>query len=394
MLELDAERAEYEIVLRMDAELWSPGDGEIVAHLAQARLTRVRRSDVEKLRRHPGSGGGGVATTRRFVTPAPPTQRIDRRPPTFSVLIPVYQAASTVGEAIASALAQTVPPHEVIVCDDGSTDDLDGALAPYVQEVTLVRQPNRGAAAARNTALRHATGEFVSILDADDAYLPSRLEALTELGSARPDLDILATDAYFEREGQIVGRFYGARDFPAGDQRRAILEWCFMFNPVVRRSHVLEIGGFDESLRTGEDWDCLLRLILRGARAGLVDEPLVRYRLVRGSLTDDRAESFRDRVRVLERAASNPDLEPGERPMLEDRLTEGRRRALRAEAREALISNSPDARGRALRVLLGSRMTGTQRLKAAFAVASPRVAGRALRRRGTAEKDRFPVIAP
>jgi len=79
---------------------------------------------------------------------APPPERPITRgaPPTFSVLVAAYQAAETIGEAIESALAQTVPPHEIVVCDDGSTDELHAALAPFRERIVLLRQENRGEA--------------------------------------------------------------------------------------------------------------------------------------------------------------------------------------------------------------------------------------------------------
>src|SRR5881397_737144 len=149
-------------------------------------------------------------------------------PPSFSVIIAAYQAAHTIGEAVESALEQTSPPHEVIVCDDGSTDDLAGTLTPYGGRIVLLRKENGGAASARNVALRAASGEFVAQLDSDDAFLPTRLEALGELAGARPDLDILATDANFEVDGHVVGRFYGSQPFPIEHQRTAIFDRCFV----------------------------------------------------------------------------------------------------------------------------------------------------------------------
>jgi hypothetical protein len=239
--------------------------------------------------------------------------------------------------------------------------------------------------------MRHATGDFVTVLDADDAFSRSRLESLAALGASRPELDLLATDAYFERERKIVGRFYDGHPFPEeDDQRRAVVEWCFMFNPAVRRSRVLEIGGFDESLQIGYDWDCWLRLILGGSRAGHVAAPLVRYRLVSGSLSDNRPASFRARVTLLEKAAANPDLRPDERPFLEGQLAEAQRRALRAEALEAVQRRQPDVRRRALRVVLGRRMAAGDRAGAALALVSPRLAARALRGPDLNEKERFP----
>jgi glycosyltransferase involved in cell wall biosynthesis len=119
----------------------------------------------------------------RLAAPPPAGPVARAAPPTFSVAIAAYQAADVVGEAIESALAQTVPPHEVVVCDDGSTDDLDRALEPYRDRIVLLRQRNRGEAAAKNAAARAASGDFVAILDADDVYLPERLEALGRLAA-------------------------------------------------------------------------------------------------------------------------------------------------------------------------------------------------------------------
>ncbi len=330
------------------------------------------------------------AANRPVQAPPPPPGLRPGPAPTFSVLVPVYQGAGTVGGAIESALRQTTPPLEIVVCDDGSTDGLDAALEPYLDRIALLRQRNQGAAAALNTALRHASGDFVAVLDADDAYLPGRLEALAELGRERPDLDLLAADAYFERDGEVVGRVYGDTPFPVADQRREIIDRCFLFHPAARRTRVLEIGGFDPSLRIAYDWDCWLRLILTGSGVGLVPEPLTRYRMVSGSLSDDRPRSLRERVTVLEKAADQQAVGPDERRFLADRLAAARHRALLAEARDAIRMRTPDARRKALAVVLGPRMSPATRAKAALAAVSPRLAHPVLVRRGEGEKERFP----
>jgi glycosyltransferase involved in cell wall biosynthesis len=237
--------------------------------------------------------------------------------PTFSIVIAVHNGAGTIAAAVESALAQTRPALEVIVCDDGSTDRLTEALEPYRDRIELLTQENRGAAAALNHASRHARGDFIVILDADDSYEPARIEALGDLAAARPDLDLLTTDARLERGGQRIGLFTDTTPFAANDQRSGIIRSCFLVAPAVRRERVVEAGGWDESLRIGYDWDCWLRLIFAGARAGLVDEPLMAYRLHEGSLTADRAESFRSRVRLLEKARSQPSLTRFERRLLE-----------------------------------------------------------------------------
>jgi glycosyltransferase involved in cell wall biosynthesis/predicted SAM-dependent methyltransferase len=294
--------------------------------------------------------------------------------PTFTVVVAAYNAAASVAAAVESALAQTLPPHEVIVVDDGSTDGTEDTLLPYRDGITYIRQENRGAAAASNAGFRGASGDFVVILDADDVYAPERLEALAELASGRPDLDILSTDAYLEADGEIVERFFERTPFAISDQRLAILERCFLACPAVRRETILSVGGFDESLRIGYDWECWIRLFHLGALAGAVDEPLLHYRLGAGSLTGNRVAAVRSRVRVLE-LASRLDLSSEERFALERYLRRRRSRALLADAEQALRGHADDARRLALQVAGGDGLPVALRLKALAAAAAPGLAG-------------------
>ncbi len=265
-------------------------------------------------------------------------------PPSFSILIPTYQAADTVGESIESALAQVHPAREVIVVDDGSTDDLDTALRPFGGRIGVVKKENGGGASALNAGTEAASSEFVAILDADDAYDPRRIEALAELARRRPDLDLITTDARFLVGGREAGSFLAENPFATDDQRRAIFESCFLGGwPAIRRARLREIGGFDESLRTGYDWDCWIRLLLAGAKAGLVERPYYEYRLHPGSLTGSRLSSLWDRVRLLERAAHNPALRDDERPALERAIRHHRSRAVIAEARAKADGDAPSA---------------------------------------------------
>jgi hypothetical protein len=318
---------------------------------------------------------------RRVIAPPPAGPVKPGPPPTFSVVIATYQAAGTIAETIESALAQTVAVHEVIVVDDGSTDATHSVLAPYLDRLIYVRQPNRGAAAASNVAFRRASGTFVAILDADDVFEPDRLEALTELAVSRPDLDILATDAYYESGGEVVGRYNQANPFPNTRQNLEMLARCFVAEPAIRRETILAAGGFDESLRTGYDWECWIRLLHGGSVAGLVDEPLLRYRIVGGSsLTDNRVYALRQRVRVLE-AVAELDLSPEERGELQRLMPTARQRALLAEAELALIEQTADARRRALRVAMEPGLAPRARLNGLAAALAPRMAARQLRRR-------------
>ena len=296
-------------------------------------------------------------------------------PPTFSIVIPAYQAAETIGDSVRSALEQVHPAHEIIVVDDGSTDDLESALRPFDHQITVIRQKNGGSAAARNTGANAATGDFMAILDADDAYHPRRIEALARLACARPDLDLVTTDARFVANGEAVGTFLAHNPFAVENQRAAILESCFVGGwPAVRLSRLRAVGGFDESLRIGHDWDCWLRLILDGSAAGLVDEPYYDYGLHQGSLTASRVSSLWDRARMLEKAQNNPNLLPEERPALSRSLRRHRTRAVLAETRAALFDSG--TRSHLLGFALSSGVEARARLRAAVAFAAPPLARR------------------
>lgn len=316
----------------------------------------------------------GNSEWRFVVPPAPasPSTRSDR--PTFSVIVATYNLADLVGEALASAFAQTEPPHEVIVVDDGSTDDLRSALEPFIDRITLIRQPNRGEGAAKNAAAEVATGEFVVILDADDVDDARRLEALGALAMERPDLDVMTTDAYLVEDGRAVRRYYTAsHTFEVENQRSAILERNWVFNPAIRRERYLAVGGFDTTLWGTADWECEIRLILSGARVGLVDAPLVQYRRRPGRITGARVPLLEGRVRALEKTADHPGLSRDEQVVLDQSLrtarmrlaTETRRRGSRREARSAA------------RAVMRDRGVGAAaRLRASLTAASPRLAHR------------------
>ncbi|MCW2779522.1 MAG: glycosyl transferase group 1, partial [Frankiales bacterium] len=286
--------------------------------------------------------------------------------PRLSVVVAAHQAEETLADAVASALDQTVPPHEVVVCDDGSTDgtpEVLRALAAADPRVRPVRRDNGGEGAAKNTAVRVATGDWVVVLDADDLLLPRRLEAARDVAVARPDLDVLVCDAVLEVDGVPVRRAYH-RDwpFPVQDQRAALLAG----NPVlglasVRRDRWLAVGGFDEHLHHAADWDFFLRLVLAGGRVGLVDVPLARYRLGSGGLSRDRERLLRARAQVLQRALERTDLSAAERRTAAA-LT-GQEAELRVRETLALLpSGGPAARAAAASTALAAGVPTRRRL--------------------------------
>jgi GT2 family glycosyltransferase len=329
--------------------------------------------------------GGASTGSRAFRAPAPTGKAVPpRRTASFSIVIATYDSAASIADAVESALAQTLPPFEVIVSDDGSTDDTAEALEPYRGRVTYLRNKHGGVASARNAALEIARGEFVAILDADDAYAPERLDALADLAGERPDLDLLCTDLVFEVDGEVAGRFEQSCPFEVLDQRAAIFERCFCAAPAVRREALLGVGGFDVSLRTGSDWECAIRLIHAGATAGLVDEPLYRYRMRSDSLTADRVATLRERVAFLERFAADEQLRQPEREALERSLAAQRRALLLTETEASLRARDATARKDAL-TLARSRGAGAWPRAAGLAAAVvPGLAARILERRNRA----------
>jgi glycosyltransferase involved in cell wall biosynthesis len=304
--------------------------------------------------------------------------------PAFSVVIAAYNAAHLVGDAVESALGQTLPPQEVIVCDDESEDDIAGALRQFGDRVTLIRIPHGGEGAAKNAAARRATAEFVAVLDADDIYLPGRLEALAGLAAAEPHLDVLTTNAYLELDGETIGTYYPVvSTFPDGDQLTGIIEDASaIFGAAgVRRERLLAAGGFAQDMRTAADWELWLRLVLGGSRFGYVDEPLAVYRLQPGSLTADKAGEWRGCVDALERVATTARADAAARPAFERSLQKHREWALLAEAERALRDHAPDARSRARAVAFGSGLPLGTRAKALVAAVAPGTAARLLDRR-------------
>jgi glycosyltransferase involved in cell wall biosynthesis len=304
-------------------------------------------------------------------------------PPTFSIVIAAYQAEGTVGEAVESALAQTRPPLEVVVCDDGSTDGTADAVRAFGSRVVLLRQPNGGEAAAKNAAVRAAAGEFVAVLDADDAYGPRRLEALSWLATRRPDLDVLVTNAELEVQGEVRRLAYDdSWPFEVEDQRREILRRNFVLGQAaVLRARWLEVGGFDEQVRLTTDWDFFLRMVLSGSRVGMVDAPLAVYRLAAGSLSSDRVAMVHSRIATLRRTAQRQALSDGERRVLHRAVLEQHKELHERRLRAALAGEEPGPRRRALRLAVCRAADPSLRAKAVAAAALPGVAAAVERRR-------------
>ncbi len=203
----------------------------------------------------------------------------------ISVIIPTYNSASLVTEAIDSVLKQTLVPAEIVVVDDGSTDDTRLRVAAYGQAIRYVYQENQGVAAARNTGLRLAGQEFIAFLDADDVWHPRKLEVQLAVLGGSPELAMLGTEVFDWPTAAIPAARpdpEAAIEFVSWD-RLAIKNYFVTSSVVVRRSVLEKAGEFDRELRGPEDYDLWLRIAELGVVANL-PQPLTGYRSVAGSL--------------------------------------------------------------------------------------------------------------
>jgi glycosyltransferase involved in cell wall biosynthesis len=205
---------------------------------------------------------------------------------TISVVIPTYNYARYLPEAIDSALAQTYAPLEVVVVDDGSTDETPEVLAAYGAKIRAVRQSNQGVAAARNTGVAAARGEYIALLDSDDLWLPRKLELQIARFESEPALGIVHCGAEtFEGEKTLDTLVDGMEGWVGQDLLR--LDRMVIPVPgsgiVVPKRIIDQAGGFDVRLPPSDDWDLCYRIAARYP-VGFVPEVLVRYRMHGGGI--------------------------------------------------------------------------------------------------------------
>ena len=282
-------------------------------------------------------------------------------PSLVSVVIPSYNGAGYLGEAIDSALAQTHPAVEIVVVDDGSTDDTRALAARYGEQVRYVYQENRGLPGARNTGIRAARGVYLAFLDHDDRFLPEKLARQVAVLDVRPEVGLVYTGWHFiDADGRrLPPTGWDRRD---GDVFAHLLveNMIYPAAAMVRKAPVDAVGGFDETLTGLEDWDLWLRLAQRGVHWACVDEPLLEYRVHPGQMHKHGAERrLRNRLAILDKVRADPQLPP---PL----------RALEAVARQNAYLQAAAHRLRA-----GERRDGADAFAAAVAcrpalVADPR----------------------
>jgi glycosyltransferase involved in cell wall biosynthesis len=226
--------------------------------------------------------------------------------PRVSVTIPTFNCARYLGRAIDSALAQTYPDYEIVVVDDGSTDDTRAVLAPYGDRIRYVYQSNGGLSSARNLALARATGELIAYLDADDLWAPRRLETQVAFLDAHPECGFVHSDVtIIDEADRVLHRRFNAesgRPVPQGHCTLDLLRHCHVQVPTVleRRACIDRVGTFDGRLKTAQDYLHWICIAMDGFAVGYVDEPLAMYRRTASSLSSSPRRVLDDYVTIFE----------------------------------------------------------------------------------------------
>jgi len=195
----------------------------------------------------------------------------------ISVVIPAFNAANYIHNALDSVLQQTLRPKEIIIIDDGSSDNLEQAIAPYKEHVKYYKHKNSGAAAARNLGVNYTNSEWVAFLDADDIWHKSKLETQAQVITKAPskDISIICSEYRFvdsidqlTLNKQPVGLKYKKIEIDA------LLDNPYLATPtVIINKHLFEVtGGYNEMLHTAEDLDLYIRLIMIGDVIKVYDE--------------------------------------------------------------------------------------------------------------------------
>lgn len=224
--------------------------------------------------------------------------------PLISVAIPVYNGEATIRETIESVLNQTFSDFELIVINDGSQDStLDIVSSIRDPRLKVFSYPNAGLSASRNRGIDHASGEFISFLDADDLWTPDKLEAQLKALQANPQ----AAVAYswtnsIDESGKYLRR--GCHVTATGDVYEQLLVRNFLengSNPLIRRQALTAVGKFDESVNAAADRDMYLRLASRYHFVA-VPSPQILYRVSANSMSSNVLTQEKASLQVIERA--------------------------------------------------------------------------------------------
>lgn len=233
------------------------------------------------------------------------------------VIIPTYNQSKLLTEAVDSVLAQTFIGYEIIIIDDGSTDNTKQIIEEYLNKhpgkIRYLYQKNNGPAAARNYGIREANNaDYIAFLDHDDIWLPNKLEKQINFLKDSPGYVMCYTDAYEFNSDEItkenkLGK--NNREKMSGIIFEKLLMGCFIFNSTVliKRPALEELGGFDITLISSQDWDLWLR-ISQKYQIGFLDEVLMGYRRHSMNITNNTELNLKERHFILDKIIRYADI--------------------------------------------------------------------------------------
>jgi glycosyltransferase involved in cell wall biosynthesis len=227
----------------------------------------------------------------------------------ISVIIPAYNQADYLSQAIQSVLGQTNPNVELVVVNDGSTDETPQILSKFQDpRIRVISQPNRGLAAARNTGLRESSAPLIALLDSDDYFLPDKLAIQSEYLLQHPEIGMVGGGIQIvNHAGEILKQIINK---PDGLDLQGLL-FANPFVPssiMIRRQWFGRVGTFDENLRACEDWDMWLRIGYAGCLFAWVDYPVIAYRQHQGQMTREPERMRKAIFTVLDKFFQQPDI--------------------------------------------------------------------------------------
>ena len=227
-----------------------------------------------------------------------------------SIIIPVYNGAQYIAEALESIFQQDSASYEVIVVDDGSTDNTREVLKPYVNRIHYVYQENAGPPAARNEGIRLAQGEFIGFLDADDFFLPGSLAEQEAVFERSPEAGaVLSGRRIVKQDGSPISDIEPWKWRKRIDLKALLLSLpIYLGSLIVRRAWIESLHGFDPHLRQAEDPDFFWRLALAGCRFAWLPKVTVAYRLHETNTSHDGRMALVYKKKLLETFFNRPDL--------------------------------------------------------------------------------------
>lgn len=231
--------------------------------------------------------------------------------PRVSVIIPTYNRAALLNQAIVSVLDQTFTDFELIVVDDGSTDDTPTVVSAFQdRRIRYVYQDNAGRSAARNRGIELARGEYVAFLDSDDLYLPNKLAVQVAVFERSPALGLVGGGfRQVNEKGDVLSEVCPWLRFSCLDLHTWLFACPQMPSSVmVQREWLTRVGGFDGSVETAEDWDLFLRLARAGCQMAWVEKLVSAYRIHSANSVTRASSHVRSMVAVLDKFFADSNL--------------------------------------------------------------------------------------